>query len=135
MNSKELENRLIDFSIKAVNLIKSLPEDRVTDHLSGQLLRSAISPALNYGEAQGAESRKDFVHKLAIVLKELRESLNCLRILAGTDYITTESTVIKECNELVSIFVKSLETNKKKIEEERRRSSDKSQTKNQNSPL
>ena len=125
MNSKELEKRLIDFSIKAVNLIKSLPEDRVTNHLSGQLLRSAISPALNYGEAQGAESRKDFVHKLGLVLKELRESLNCLRILAGTDYITTESTVIKECHELVAIFVKSVETNKKKMEEESQRCADK----------
>jgi four helix bundle protein len=136
MNSKELENRLIDFSIQAVNLIKSLPDDRVTIHLSGQLLRSAISPALNYGEAQGAESRKDFVHKLGVVLKELRESLNCLKILVGTNYIPPEGPVIKECNELVSIFVKSVETNKKKMEEERQKSSaKKSQIKNQNSPI
>ena len=78
MNSKDLENRLIDFSIKVVNLIKSLPEDRITNHLTRQLLRLATSPALNYGEAQGDESKKDFVHKLGIVLKELRESLNCL---------------------------------------------------------
>jgi four helix bundle protein len=127
MNSKELENRLIDFSIQVVNLIKSLPEDRITNHLSGQLLRSATSPALNYGEAQGAESKKDFVHKLGIVLKELRESLNCLKILAGTNYIKTDSPVMKECNELVSIFVKSVETNKKKIEEEKRNSNKKSQ--------
>ena len=115
MNSKELENRLIDFSIHVVNLIKSLPEDRVTNHLSGQLLRSATSPALNYGEAQGAESRKDFVHKLGVVLKELRESLNCLKILAGANYIKPKSPVIIECNELVSIFVKSVETSKKKL--------------------
>lgn len=114
MNRKELENRLIAFSIKVVELIKSLPEDRVTNHLSGQLLRSATSPALNYGEAQGAESRKDFIHKLGIVLKELRESLNCLRILAGSNYISAEDPVIKECNELVSIFVKSVETSKSK---------------------
>ena len=67
MNSKDPENRLIDFSIQAVNLIKSLPEDRITNRLSGQLLRSATSPALNYGEAQGAESRNDFIHKLGIV--------------------------------------------------------------------
>jgi len=135
VNSKELENRLIHFSIQAVNLIKSLPEDRVTNHLGGQLLRSAISPALNYGEAQGAESRNDFVHKLGVVLKELRESLNCLKILTGTNYITPESPVMKECNELVSIFVKSVETNKKKMEEERQKSSEKrSQIKNQNPP-
>jgi len=120
MNSKELEDRLIGFSIQIVNLIKSLPEDRVTNHLGGQLLRSATSPALNYGEAQGAESSKDFVHKLGIVLKELRESLNCLKILAGTNYIQSESPIIKECNELVSIFVKSVETNKKRIVEKER---------------
>lgn len=115
MNSKELEGRLIVFSIQVVKLIKSLPEDRITFHLCGQLLRSATSPALNYGEAQGAESKRDFVHKLGIVLKELRESLNCLKILAGTDYIHEENPVMKECNELVSIFVKSLETSKKRI--------------------
>jgi len=125
MNSKELENRLIDFSIQVVNLIQSLPEDRITNHLSGQLLRSATSPALNYGEAQGSESKKDFVHKLGVVLKELRESLNCLKILAGTNYIKTESPVMKECNELVSIFVKSVETNKKKMEEEQKQKSSK----------
>jgi len=125
MNSKDLENRLIDFSIKVVNLIKSLPEDRITNHLTGQLLRSATSPALNYGEAQGAESKKDFVHKLGIVLKELRESLNCLKILAGTNYVKTECPLVKECNELVSIFVKSVETNKKKMEEEEKQKSNK----------
>lgn len=127
MNSKELENRLIDFSIQVVNLIKLLPEDRITNHLSGQLLRSATSPALNYGEAQGAESKKDFVHKLGVVLKELRESLNCLKILAGTNYIKTDSPVIKECNELVSIFVKSVETSKKKMLEDKQTSTKKSQ--------
>ena len=120
MNSKELEIRLINFSIQVVNLIKALPEDRITNHLGGQLLRSATSPALNYGEAQGAESKRDFVHKLGVVLKELRESLNCLKILAGTNYIKTDHLAIIECNELVSIFVKSVETNKRKIEEESR---------------
>ncbi len=116
MNSKELENRLIEFAVMVVNLIKSLPEDRITNHLTGQLMRSATSPALNYGEALGSESKRDFVHKLGIVLKELRESLNCLKILAGSNYIATENPVIKECNELVSIFVKSVETNKKKLD-------------------
>jgi len=120
MNSKELEIRLIDFSIQVVHLIKSLPEDRITNHLTGQLLRSSTSPALNYGEAQGSESKRDFVHKLGIVLKELRESLNCLKILAGTNYIKPEHLAIKECNELVSIFVKSVDTTKRKIEEETR---------------
>lgn len=120
MNSKELEIRLIDFSIQVVNLIRRLPQDRITNHLASQLPRSSTSPALNYSEAQGSESKKDFAPKLGIVLKELRESLNCLKILAGTNYIKSEYLAIKECNELVSIFVKSVETTKRKIEERNR---------------
>ena len=77
---------------------------------------------------KGLSQKKDFVHKLGIVLKELRESLNCLKILAGTNYINTESPVMKECNELVSIFVKSVETNKRKMEEVKQNSNKKSQT-------
>ena len=115
MTSKELEDRLIKFSVLIINLIKTLPEDKITNHLSGQLLRSGTSPSLNYGEALGSESSKDFVHKLGIVLKELRESLNCLRILAGANYIKPNDSSLVECNELVSIFVKSIETNKKKL--------------------
>jgi four helix bundle protein len=95
MNSQELESRLIDFSVQVVNLIKSLPEDRITNHLSGQLLRSSTSPALNYGEAQGSESPKDFVHKVGVVLKELRESLNCLKILTGSKYVRYDSPAIQ----------------------------------------
>ncbi|MFO7258985.1 MAG: four helix bundle protein [Bacteroidota bacterium] len=115
MNRMELEDRLVNFSILVVNLVKSLPEDRITNHLCSQLLRSATSPSLNYGEALGAESKRDFVHKLGVVLKELRETLNCLKILAGTEYIRNEHALLQECNELVSIFVKSVETSKKRL--------------------
>ena len=115
MTNKELENRLIKFSVLVIELIKSLPEDRVTNHLAGQLLRSATSPSLNYGEALGSESKKDFVHKLGIVLKELRESLNCLKILVGSKYISEDNLVTAECHELVSIFVKTIETVKKNM--------------------
>lgn len=113
MTNKELEDRLIKFSVMIVTLIKRLPEDRITNHLSGQLIRSSSSPTLNYGEALGAESKKDFTHKLGIVLKELRESYNCLRILAGAGYIDPSDPAVLECNELISIFVKSVETSKK----------------------
>lgn len=115
--SRDLEARLIHFSVLVVNLVKSLPEDRVTNHLGGQLLRSSTSPALNYGEARGAESSKDFAHKLGVVLKELRESMNCLKILLGTGYIETGNPVLQECNELVAIFVKSVDTTRKRIQD------------------
>lgn len=58
-----------------------MPNNKFANHLAGQLVRSCTSPALNYGETQGAESKKDFIHKMSVVLKELRESLNCLKII------------------------------------------------------
>jgi four helix bundle protein len=108
---KNLEDRLINFAVVIIEKVKNLPDDRVGNHLGGQLLRSGTSPSLNYGEALGAESRKDFIHKLGIVLKELRESLNCLKILHRIGYIHDDKA-IKECNELISIFVKSTQTAK-----------------------
>ena len=69
----DLENRLIEFTIKIINVVESLPDSKVTNYFGGQLLRSGSSPVLNYGEAQAAESRRDFIHKLKIILKELRK--------------------------------------------------------------
>ena len=77
----DLENRLIAFAVHIIQLVEKLPNTRTGNHLANQLVRSGTSPALNYGEAQSAESRKDFVHKLKIVLKELRESQICLKII------------------------------------------------------
>jgi four helix bundle protein len=116
MTNVELENRLIEFSILVIRLIKELPDDRVTNHLIGQLIRSSTSTALNYGEALGSESRKDFAHKLGIVLKELRETYNCMRILSGAGYLPLNHKALKECNELISIFVKSISTTKRYVE-------------------
>ena len=75
----DLEDRLITFASMAIAWTHSLPADRVGNHLGQQLLRSGTSPALNYGEALSAESRKDFIHKLKVVLKELRETLVCIK--------------------------------------------------------
>lgn len=82
----------------------------------GQLLRSGTSPALNYGEAQSGESRRDFIHKIKIVLKELRESYICLKIIDHAKLFKIQDKIlfaINECNELISIFVKSVETAQK----------------------
>jgi len=79
MNEKErnydLQERLIEFAVRVLNAVESLPNSRVGNHVAGQLIRSGTSPAPNYGEAQSAESRKDFIHKMKIALKELRETL------------------------------------------------------------
>ncbi len=75
----DLENRLIEFGATLCRIADNLPQSRVGIHVAGQLVRCGTAPAPNYGEAQGAESRKDFVHKLKICLKELRESSQCFR--------------------------------------------------------
>ena len=105
----DLEDRLVEFAVNVLELVESLPETRAAMHLGGQLLRSGTSPALNYGEAQSAESRKDFVHKLKIILKELRESSICLRIMDKRSLLKTHK-VLNESNELVAIFTKSIKT-------------------------
>ena len=70
----DIEERLIDFAVRIIVVCEALPETQAARHIRGQLLRSGTSPAPNYGEARGAESAKDFVHKLRVVLKELNES-------------------------------------------------------------
>jgi len=74
MKRLDLENRLVDFAVLLIELCKCFEKGFASDHLSKQLLRSGTAPGLNYGEAQSAESKKDFIHKTSIVLKELRET-------------------------------------------------------------
>ncbi len=108
-----LEDRLIDFAVSIIKLVESLPNTKSGNHLGGQLLRSGTSPSLNYGEAKSGESKNDFVHKMKVCLKELRESYNCLRIIDRAKISDDETLVqylITECNELISIFVTSIVT-------------------------
>lgn len=109
----DLDERLIDFAVEIIFFVESLPKTIAGDHLGGQLLRSGTSPSLNYGEAKGAESKKDFMPKMKVCLKELRESFNCLRILKKSKIFKLEKFInllISEGNELISIFVKSVQT-------------------------
>lgn len=114
-----LEDRLIDFAVDIIHLSETLVNTKAGNHLSGQLLRSGTSPALNYGEAQSGESRKDFIHKIKVVLKELRETLICLKIIFRAKLYSEKvliQKVLKESNELVSIFVKSIDTAQRNIQ-------------------
>jgi len=109
----DLEERLIDFAVEVIYFVESLPNTKSANHLGGQLLRSGTSPSLNYGEARSAESKNDFIHKMKVCLKELRESHNCLRIIRKAKICKTEKQaidLIAECNELISIFVSSVAT-------------------------
>ena len=113
---KELENRLIDFSILIFELSKAVKKDYFETYLLNQLMRSSASAALNYGEAQSAESKKDFIHKVSLVLKELRESHVNLKILAKTGSASNTELMKKaseESNQLVSIFYRTAQTAKR----------------------
>ena len=112
----DLENRLIDFAIRISEVAESLPNTPLGKQINGQMVRSGTSPALNYGEAQSSESTKDFIHKIKIVLKELRETLVCLKLIVRKPLITPVSKldpIIKENNELIAIFMKSVDTAQK----------------------
>ena len=114
MNAKpqDLEDRLVQFAVRIIAVVEELPDTRAGKHVGGQLIRSGTSPAPNYGEAQAAESRKDFIHKMKICLKELRESLIWLKIIHEKPLCKPDrlDPMIQETNELVSIFVKSIQT-------------------------
>jgi len=107
-----IEDRLIDFAVRIITLVEALPDTKAGRHISGQLLRSGTSPAPNYGEAQSAESRADFLHKMKICLKELRETLIWLKIIERKPLCPKKRLVpiLTECDELISIFVKSVQT-------------------------
>jgi four helix bundle protein len=118
----ELEERLIDFAVRIVKLSSGLPRTPAGKHIAGQVMRSGTSPAPNYGEARGAESHADFVHKLRIVLKELNETSIWLRVIERSQLLKTELIVdiIKENKELCKIFTASLKTARNGIKSQMR---------------
>lgn len=112
----DLEERLISFSLMDIEVVEQLVSTKAGNHIGGQLLRSGTSPAFNYGEAQVAESRSDFIHKMKICLKELKETGVALQIVKRKPLIKDSTMVdaaIIECKELIAIFLKSIETAKK----------------------
>src|SRR2546425_6171883 len=108
----EFEERLINFAVRIIKLSANLPKTSAGKHIAGQILKSGTSPAPNYGEARGAESHADFVHKLGIVLKELNETFIWLRMIEGSKLLKPELLVgiIEENKELCRIFTSSLKT-------------------------
>jgi four helix bundle protein len=108
----DIEERLVDFAVKIVNLCAHLPKSEAGKHIGGQLLRSGTSPAANYAEARGADRSKDFIHKLKISLKELNETRVWLKIIYKTE-MQPESElqhIIQESDELCRIINASIKT-------------------------
>ena len=96
-----------------INLTENLKECYASQHLAKQLIRSGTSSALNYGEAQGAPTKKDFIHKISIVLRELRESQNNLRIILYSGLAQNDDqirSILDECSQLTAIFTKTFQT-------------------------
>ena len=121
MGRNNLEERLIAFAVLIVQIVNRLPKTIAGKQMGSQLIRSGTSPALNYGEAQSAESRKDFIHKLKVVLKELRESHINFKIIDKGGILPGDTQVlfgIKESDELVAIFIKSIETARRNLSNE-----------------
>lgn len=112
----DLEERLINFCIQILDLVDAVPHTRVGNHIAGQLVRCGTSPAANYAEAQGAESRGDFIHKMKVILKELREVRVWLILIQRKGLVKRPEKlepILTECNELISIFVASVGTAKR----------------------
>jgi four helix bundle protein len=119
MNQKkyDLQDRLLEYSVKIIRIVDQLPNSRLGNHIGGQLVRSGTSPYPNQGEAQAAESPKDFVRKLRISLKELGETQRWLKLIQRVPLLKLPEKidmVLEETEELIKLFVASIRTAEKK---------------------
>lgn len=113
----DLQDRLVDYAVRIIRLSEALPDTKAGKHVAGQILRSGTSPAPNYGEAQGAESRDDFIHKVKVALKEMRETDIWLKIIAKANLIKPDKQLVplmKETDELIAILFASAQTARKR---------------------
>ena len=112
----DLEDRLVDYTCRMIDVVEALPNTRAGNYIAGQLIKSSHSPTFNYGEAQAAESTKDFIHKMGVVLKELKECRTALKVIIKKEIIkpiVKLEGVYKETEELIAIMAKSILTAKK----------------------
>lgn len=112
----DIEDRLVNYTSRMIDVVEALPGTRAGNYIAGQLIKSCHSPTFNYGEAQAAESRDDFIHKLAIVLKELKECRTALKIIRKKEMIKPDvklTGIYKETEELIAIIGKSIKTAEK----------------------
>jgi len=119
----DLEERLLEFASAVIDLSEMLPDTRAGNHVAGQVLRSGTSPYPNHGEAEDAESRDDFIHKLKVCLKELRETRRWARLIKRKAWAKDDPTllfILSESDELIRIFYASVQTAKRNALAERR---------------
>jgi four helix bundle protein len=116
MDRRDLDERLLTYGARVIKLVESLPRTLAGRRIGDQLLRSATSAGANYEEARGAESRSDFVHKMQVALKELRESHYWLRLLMKAEILPVDrlADLLDEATQLRAILSKSVATTKGK---------------------
>jgi four helix bundle protein len=118
MNGKgdQLSDRLLDFVVKVIKIVDALPKTVAGKHIGGQLVGSGTSCGANYEEGCGAESRSDFIHKMSLALKELKETRFWLRLIHRNGMISNKDIepVMGECEQLCAIIGKSIFTAKRK---------------------
>ena len=122
MTPDELAQRLLDFAVRVGKVVNALPATRLGRHIAAQLVRSGTSPAPNYEEGCAAESRADFVHKLAICLKELRESRFWIRLIIKSGLLPKPkmTQLLDECTQLCKVVAQSIVTAKRKASKSKR---------------
>jgi len=114
----DMQERLLNWTAAVVRVAELLPPTRAGTHIAGQIVRSATSPLANHAEAQGAESRRDFVHKMRVALKELRETRTWLLLVQRMGLAKDRKALeplLRESDELIAIFVSSVRTAKKNL--------------------
>lgn len=114
----DLDDRLLDYSVSIVRLVESMTGTKAANHVGGQLLRSGSSPYFNHGEAEAAESPRDFVHKMGVCLKELRETKRALKLTQTVPLVQSPVEVepmLAETEELIKIFFVSIRTANKNV--------------------
>jgi four helix bundle protein len=120
----DLEERLLDYAAEIIRMVERLPVSRSSNHVAGQVLRSGTAPLPNHGEAEAAESHADFIHKLKICLKELRETLRWIKLIRRVPLNNSPQleSLQQETDELIRIFVTSIRTSEAKNQSQSRRS-------------
>jgi four helix bundle protein len=111
------------YDLEVIDLSEQLPDSRAGNHVAGQILRSGTSPYPNHGEAEDAESREDFIHKLKVCLKELRETRRWARLIQRKSWVNDKTTllfILSEADELIRIFFSSIQTARRNLLNERR---------------
>jgi four helix bundle protein len=114
----DLEERLLDFAARIIRFSEAMRDSQAGRHVANQVLRSGTSPMAHHGEAQAAESRKDFIHKMKIALKELRETIRWIKLAQRSQLIEKPDLadpLRDEADQLIRIFAKSISTAEDKL--------------------